>query len=367
MTDSGDAAWATRKDLWLAVDALLASASPEQARLHGLGPLEAFRRRQRGDAVPEALAADERMAAFAMLCARPLLERVCDSCDGPLVLMKGPEIAVHYPGTARSFVDVDLLVTNPVRTHTQLREAGFVEIADDGLPRPRHHLRPLRWPDLPLLVEIHGQPHWPVGLEVPATAPIVDASVPSNTRIKGILAPEHTQHALLVAAHAWAHEPFHRLRGLIDVRALAPADEHSAIERTARDWGITRLWRTTNQVTDDVLSRSPLPPLIGLWAGHLSGLRERNVRENHLRAWLAAYWALPTRAALAETARAVRSDVAPAPEEGWSDKLHRMTVAARNAKTPLSRHNFRLGDAATRGRIHKPYQESAADPNEDRS
>lgn len=35
-----------------------------------------------------------------MLIAPPLLERIRAACDGPLVLVKGPEIARLYPGGA---------------------------------------------------------------------------------------------------------------------------------------------------------------------------------------------------------------------------------------------------------------------------
>jgi len=63
--------------------------------------------------VPVELAEEEILAAALMLSVAPLLERVRASCDGPLVLMKGPAVAVHYPGSARSFWDLDLLVPNP--------------------------------------------------------------------------------------------------------------------------------------------------------------------------------------------------------------------------------------------------------------
>ena len=350
MSDSANSESEPRDDLWPAVDSLLASGSPERARVHGLGPLEALRLTQVGEPVPEAVAMEARMAAVAMLSVRPLLERIRAGCDGPLVLMKGPEIAIRYPGAARMFVDVDLLTPEPNWTHGQLQEAGFVEAGDPELFRPHHHLQPLKWPDLPLLVEIHGRPHWPEGLKARPVALIIDAAVPSGLHVEGILTPEPAQHALLVAAHSWAHEPLRRLRDLIDVRALAASDVRAAIERTARSWGITRLWRTTDRATDAVLGRRRMPLLVSPWARHLPEQRERTVLENHLRAWLAAYWALPVGSALATTARALRDDVAPAPEEGWSDKLSRMLTASKNATTPLSHHNRRLGEAATRGR-----------------
>ena len=294
------------------------------------------------------------MAAFAMLSVRPLLERVREACEGPLVLMKGPEIAIRYPGAARLFIDVDLLTARPRLTHRQLLLAGFVEASGPELLADHHHLPPLRCPGLPLLVEIHGGPNWPDGLKAPAAAEIIGPAVPSGLGIDGILVPDGAQHALLVAAHAWAHEPLRRLRDLVDVRALSATEEPVAIERAARAWRITRLWRTTDRVTDAILGRRRMPFVVGLWAGHLSEQRERTVLENHLRAWVAAYWALPVRSALATTARAMRDDISPAADEGWLDKISRMLSAATSATDPLSQHEQRLGEAATRGRVSKP-------------
>jgi hypothetical protein len=296
---------------------------------------------------------------------RPLLHRIRASCDGTLVLMKGPEIAIRYPGAARAFVDLDLLTEDAQSAYRQLRASGFVEGSDPESSAVPQHLRPLKWPDLPLLVEIHGHPHWPDGLAAPPTAPIFDAAVPSGLGVDGILAPENAHHALIVAAHGWAHEPLRALRDLIDVRVLSAEVDREAIGRTAEEWRIGRLWRTTDRVTDAVLSGERMPFPAGLWARHLRECRDRTVLENHLRAWSSAYCALPLRSALTTTARAARSDVLRAPEEGWPDKIWRILAAARNATSPLSDHERQLGDAATRGRVRKPTEYDARDARED--
>jgi hypothetical protein len=352
------------RELWHALDRLLRAAGPERAVLQGVGPLEAERRNRVGEPIPAALEIEARRAAFAMLSVQPLLRRIRDNCDGPLVLMKGPEIAIHYPGSARAFHDIDLLVPQPDRTHGQLREAGFAVAGDPDRFRPHHHLQPLKWPDLPLRVEIHGRPHWPEGLDAPAASSIIAASVLSTQGVEGILAPELPHHVLLVAAHAWAHEPLHRLRDLIDVRALAVSATREALEQTARSWGVTRLWRTTDRVTDAVLGWGRMPLHLRLWAGHLLELRERTVMQNHLRAWLAAYSALPISSALATTAHAVRDDVSRAPEERWAEKLARAVTASKNAGMPLSRHHRRLGEAATRGRTRNRRRGRGNDPTD---
>ena len=306
------------------------------------------------------------MAAFAMLCARPLLNRIRGCCDGPLVLMKGPELALRYPGAARGFTDIDLLVPEPRRVYDQLLGAGFIEAGGLHLLESHHHLRPLRWPDLPLKVEIHGGPNWPIGLEGPPVATILGSAGPSDLDVDGILAPAAAHHALLVAAHAWSHEPLWRLRDLVDVRALATPSERTTIERTARAWRITRLWRTTDRVTDAVLRQRRMPLLVRPWAKHLMEQRERTVLENHLRDWMAGYWALPVDSAVAATARAIADDILPAPEEGWSDKLSRMLTASKNAHRPLSQHDAQLGEAATRGRSRRRRWGGGAGANGER-
>jgi hypothetical protein len=358
VTDSTDTASGLTDDLWPAVNALLTGVSPEDAQAHGLGPLVAFRRNLVGAPLPEFLAIEARVAAFAMLSARPLLERIRDGCDGPLVLMKGPELALRYPGGARGFVDLDLLAPEPRRTHDQLRSAGFVEAGEEvTFVQPPHHLRPLRWPELPLQVEIHGKPKWPNGLQAPSADSIIGVARPSNLGVEGILTPEDAQHALLLAAHAWAHEPLWRLRDLVDVRALASKSERAAIERIAQDWGLRRLWRTTDRVTEAVLGKDQMPLLVRLWAGHLLEPRERSVLENHLRDLMAAYWALPLTAALATTADALVEDFFPSPEESWSDRLSRMLRASRNANTPMSDHKRRRGEPRTSGRNRRRRQD----------
>lgn len=359
MTAVAESTWDGRDDLWPAVSTMLAGATPDGARAHALGPLEAYRRTTVGAPIPEALAMEARMAAFAMLSVRPLLERIRRGCDGPIVLMKGPEVALRYPGSARGFIDIDLLVPEPGRAHDQLRNVGFIETGAYQRFEPRHHLRPLQWPGLPLRVEIHGRVHWPDGLDAPAADAIIGAAVPSRLGVDGMLAPADAQHALLVAAHAWAHEPLWRVRDLLDVRVLSRPSERQTIERTARAWNVRRLWHITDRVTDAVLGTRRMPPVVRPWAGHLLALRERNVLENHLRDLMSAYWALPVASALAASAHAIAYDLLPAPEEGWSDKVSRILTASRNATKPLSQHDLQLGEAATRGR-HRETPENDA-------
>src|SRR5581483_6179555 len=110
--------------------------------------------RQLGRPVPPALCNEERIAAICMISAVPLLKVIRERCDGPLVLMKGAEIAVRYPGGARGFGDIDVLVPDAHAVHAQLLAAGFVDVGDPERHYGLHQMRPLAWPNLPLSVEI---------------------------------------------------------------------------------------------------------------------------------------------------------------------------------------------------------------------
>ncbi len=247
-------------DIWPAIYALIDDASVEGVLVHELGPLAAQERRAAGKPVPEALAAEERAASFAALSATALLKRIREICAGPLVLLKGPEVAALYPPNGRRFGDVDVLTPQATDLHRSLLEHGFLELDKPFDFREHHHLTPLRWPVVPLSVEVHLAPNWPPGIEPPPLAEILEAAVPSVVGAEGLLAPRRLHHVLLLAAHAWAHVPLGKLRELLDVHgtsgrcASEPSSRatsrrcciHSGSVRLAlrspshwRSWGVT--------------------------------------------------------------------------------------------------------------------------------
>jgi Uncharacterised nucleotidyltransferase len=340
--------------LWKAVERLLAGASEEGVLAHQLAPLAAVLLRPSGRVESPLWLAEEREAALRMLAVVPLLRAVRANCDGPLVLMKGPEVALRYPHSARSFWDLDVLVPNARATHEQLRENGFVEVGDPALFHRIHHLRPLAWPELPLPVEIHSAPKWPERLHPPAPAEIIELAVPSMVPVDGILAPDPARHALLLAGHAWAHEPLLCLRDVVDVAALVDEAEPGEVERLARAWRAEALWSTNEAVAGALFEAGPRPLPLRLWARHLATARERTVLEGHLQKWLAGYSVLPLREAAWQSVSALGSDLLRAPEEGWKAKLARTRAALRRALVPRASHDFLLGEEATRGRGRNP-------------
>jgi putative nucleotidyltransferase-like protein len=325
--------------IWPAVGELIDSASIEGVLAHKLGPLAAVHRRADGDQVPEEFAVEERAASFATLSATALLRRIRELGDGPIVLLKGPEVAALYPPNGRRFGDIDVLTPAAAPLDRCLREHGFVEVDRAFDHTEHHHLEPLRWPVVPLCVEVHASPHWPRGLGPPTVAEIVDAAVPSVTGVEGVSAPCKLHHALLLAAHAWAHKPLQRIRDLLDVAVFAADESPADLERLATAWGIRRIWQTTQRAIDALFYRGARPAPLKVWARHLPAVRERTVFESHLQAVLSPFWARPPGPALMESLAATRTDLFPAPGETWSAKRRRIQRAIRDAGVAHTRRS----------------------------
>ena len=136
--------------------------------------------------------------------------------------MKGPEVALRYPGPAlRGFRDLDLLVPDAPAVQRELLAAGFEPV---GLPEKYaaiHHLRPLAYPGLPLLVEVHDRPKWPEHLRTPAK----DGAARGGRSVLGRRRRDR---------HAAARRARARARGA-RVRARA-GDEARPRDRRRRPW-----------------------------------------------------------------------------------------------------------------------------------
>ena len=309
-------------------------------RSHRIELLAARRWRALGRAVPDEFVELERRSALHRLVVPRLLERVREAYDGPMIVHKGPEVAAHYPDPIlRDFGDVDLIVPDAEEVQRALIAAGFEEIGDPALYVDIQHLRPLRWPELPLRVEIHSRPKWVSTLAAPKADELFAAAVPSTTTIDGFLAlpPEH--HALLLAAHSWAHEPLRVLRDLIDIAAVAAAADQAELSRLAGDWGISRLWEATDAAADAVLRGGRRPLSVRVWARNLSLVRERTVLENHLQRWLSDFSIMPFGRAASTLPATLRLELAREGDESRRDKLARSKRALRNAFRRRSEHD----------------------------
>jgi Uncharacterised nucleotidyltransferase len=336
--------------LWDGVDRLVDRAgSLADLEAHRLELLAARRWRERGLAVPPAFEDVEVRAALTAIAAPALLERVRASCDGPLLLVKGPEIACHYPHPAlRRYKDLDLIVPDAPAVQRALLGAGFVEVGDPALFEGIHHLRPLQWPTLPLLVEVHDRPKWPEGFEPPRVEELLAVAGPCSLAVDGVVALPSTHHAPIVAAHAWAHVPLWRLRDLVDVAAVADGGSRAAFERVAAQLGVGRLWRTTTAAIESVLGDAPPTTAPRTWARHLPRVRERTVLENHLQQTLSPFASLAPRRALQGAARSMRGQLQSERGESAGSKAFRAARALTHPLTRLSEHERAL---ARNGRV----------------
>jgi len=317
------------RSLWDAVDLLLADATLPGVLTHKLGPLAANRLRGLGEALPQRLALEERTASIAMLLAIPLLERVRANCDGPLVLTKGPEMALLYPGRARRFDDLDILVDNSEGVQRALLDAGFAERHDQlftpSWPRDltdgAHHI-PLVM-TTGLTIEVHKSPRRPDRLRPLPTWEILDAAVPSGLGVAGISAPAPLHHALMIAAHTWHHGPLQALRDLIDIAAISAQVGKRELDRTSKAWGMGRLWRTTERAIDALFygGRETFP--LWTWSRHLGSVRNRTSFEKHVTQVLGSYWGMPPRVATVLAIHELRIRVKPAPREFWRQRVTR--------------------------------------------
>ena len=289
--------------------------SVEDLYRHGLHLLAARRWRSLGRELPQELVASEQAARLAIERAGVVLERVRAACPGPIVLLHGLEVATVYPDRAlRSFGDLDLLVEDAPAARQALLGAGFERLDARAAPA-------LLWPEQPVPVELFDRPTWVAGLQPPSTARLLSYARPSATHIAGIGALPPGEHALIVAANAWAHKPLRRARDLIDVAALTAGADRRDLDAVARAWGLQRLWTTTLGVADALLSPGAHPtPALRLWGRDVWELRAERLGERLLRRWLSPFWALPARSATQVVLATIAHDLRREPGESWSEK-----------------------------------------------
>jgi hypothetical protein len=335
---------AAQRQLWDEVERLIEQA-PRLTDLvrHKLGPLAARSLRARSVAVPRELEFEERRAWLTATAAPLVLEQVRRAYGGRLLVIKGPELASHYPAPdARGFSDLDLLADDAEAAHAALQRAGFRPIGDPELYLDIHHLRPLVWQELPLPVEIHSRPKWIERVSAPSFAALAGRSVSGVGEPFGIGSVDPGAHALLAAAHSWAHEPLRCLRDLVDVAVLAAASDRDGVEALARAWGVARLWSTTSRMVEAVFFGAA-PPLAGrLWAQNVLRGRERTVIESHVERWLSSFSALPRATALRTLPHTFAAEFGPDRGEPWSSKQRRAVRALRNASRRRSEHDEEL-------------------------
>jgi hypothetical protein len=338
--------------LWERVDEIVDRAPDlDSLRLHGLHMLALRRWRESGRDIPETLEAEERLFMALQVTAPMVLRAARDAFDGRIAIMKGPEVAHLYrdPGD-RGYGDLDLLVDDAGEAQRAFIAAGFVEVGEPEVYRDIHHLRPLALPPCLLSIELHHAPKWPTELSAPPPrAELLEAAVPSATGISGLDALHPDHHAICLAAHSWAHEPFLRLRDLVDVAVVTASGSGTMMDEIAIAWGVQKLWRTTTRTCAALFDDGPMPMHARIWARHLETARQRTVFEWHLTKWVSPYADRRPPAAVRASLAAAAQDLRPTSDETWNAKIKRTLVAVRNAHVPRLAHDDELGDAAHAG------------------
>jgi hypothetical protein len=337
--------------LWSAVGELVDRAPGRgDLRAHGLQLLAAARLRALGCPVPEELVVEERRAAVATLAVPALLQRARAAYDGQLMVMKGPEVALRYPDPGlRPYKDIDLLADDAAAAQRALVAAGFQAIGSPDDDDIGQHLRPLAWAGLPITIEVHRAPHWVAGLRPPPPSELFEAAEPSGLGIAAILAPAAHHHALLLAAHAWAHEPLRRLVELIDVAAVTDGMDRRALRTLARRWGCERVWHNTELALDALLYGAARPLALRTWARHLHDARERTVLESRVQRLAAPAWGMPIRGVPRAVLGACAGHLRRHDGEPWRAKLARTGRLVRDVARPRSEHHRRMGRPAKEG------------------
>lgn len=314
----------------------------EDLEHQGLQLLAARRWRELDRPVPDWVVAQERIVAACSLAAPIVLRRIRAAYDGDLLLLKGPEAAASYPDPVlRPYGDLDLLVADAPAAQRALIGAGFEPVGDERRYLNMHHLQPLRLPELPLMVEVHRAPHWPDRLKPPSVADLLEAGVAGRCGVEGILGLPPAQHAILLAAHAWADAPLGNLRQLLDIALVAADAGPTDWGRLAERWGASAFWNATIVALNN-LCGARLPPMLRLWARHLGSVRSRTVFEAHLTSWISPLWCLSGPQGLKAAAAAFAADLRPTSGEGWRVKLQRTRVALSNASMSAAEHYARL-------------------------
>jgi hypothetical protein len=337
--------------VWERANELAEAAVDRSRRAYGLELLAQQIRRERGEAVSPRLQYVEQLGAIHLLVAEDLLRRVRAACEGPMLLIKGLEVALRYPDPVlRPFGDLDLLVPDTRALQRSLLAVGFEEVMDPELFIDIHQERPLALAGSPLAIELHKWPKWPDFLKRPPVEEFFAVAVESRSGVDGILRLPDAHHAVVVAAHAWTHGPLNHMRQLLDVAILAEGVPRAELHGIAEDWGIERIWRTTINCADSLFGDAPRPAAERIWARHLRPLRERTVAESHLEKYLSPFWAYPAPMAVQVSASMLRARLRPAQGETWGEKGRRTLTALRKAAVAKSEHDAALGPAAEKRR-----------------
>ncbi len=312
--------------VWERVDELLALGDPPPPELRAIA---GWRASERGDTeTAERFQDDRRAIAFGSVSVRPLLERIRAATGQPMLLLKGPETAAVYPVSGvRPYGDLDLLMPDTVQAEADLLAVGFRQWASPlSGPVPWHHHRiPLHFGTTPLSIELHRDPGWLTWMTPPSNAELFARSVPSVTRVDGVVALPSTEATLFLAMHSWRHGPYHSLLHMIDIELMRQRADPAALDVLARRWGIGRVWQHTTRLLDWCFHDPSLPlsPLERMWSAHIRSGRARSRRAAGIAIRTKSLAAPSPRIAIRSIGTDVERTFTPLEEESFSTVVSR--------------------------------------------
>jgi hypothetical protein len=262
----------THDELWAGVARLIEGVGTlEQLSQQGLAAIRAGAGKSGGEGRPNAgMVAQLLMARRRYEQALAVLADVVGATDDHIVVMKGVEVAQHYPDPIqRPFGDVDVLTARPGALSEALQRIGYREQLDI-VPDDHHHLPPLVRPGGEVPIEAHFRPGWLSWMTPPSTEELIERAVPATTPVDGLWTLDPIDHCLFVAVHHWADGPFIRARDLVDIAALRLGLDGEEVERRAEAWGIGRMWSLTGRCADALLLDGPTSLSTRLLTGHIS-------------------------------------------------------------------------------------------------
>jgi hypothetical protein len=161
--------------------------------------------------------------------------------------------------------------------------------------------------------------------------------------VNGILAPAPAHHAVLVAVHAWVHEPLARVSQLLDVLLLHSESDRKEMEAVAARWRVGKVWRTTLEAGEALLLDRDVRATLRPPLRRLRHVEERTVLESHVSRALAPFWTLPFPAALRSAGVVVGQTIRRNPEERWRATAARIWRAFRDARMRRWEHDRKIG------------------------
>src|SRR5262249_35900406 len=142
--------------------------------------------------------------------------------------------------------------------------------------------------------ELHSEPKWPSRVGAPPSGDrLLSGSVQSSTGVQGLLTLSAADHAICLAAHAWAHEPLFRLGDLLDVSLIAAQAEAQELRDRAREFGVERIWGSTIAAAAAIFGSGRMTFPVRTWARSLVHGNRRSVLEGHAQKWLSPFAELP--------------------------------------------------------------------------